>query len=186
MSSFCLLGEDAEIVKSLMYSANGLSMFGTVMVLITYIMIPKLRKNWLMRYIAYLNISNLFLAVMEMLIFYYVSTKVNQETQSFKTTYFVLYCSIYSTFIWPLILAINLYQIIAKRNNNLSRYEPFCLFIGFVAPIIIAFILNCFGLIHFASMRFKIIEFGIPEILIGFFSLLTYIKLITYLAGVFY
>ena len=122
MNSFCSSEEETKIIKYLVYSTNGLSIFGALMVLITYIIVPRLRRNWLMRYLAYLNISNLFYGALQILIFLEISTNTIQ-IQSLKFTNLVLSCCTYSSSIWPLILAINLYQIVVKHNNNLSRYE---------------------------------------------------------------
>ena len=177
MNSFCLSEQETKIIKYLVYSTNGLSIFGAIMVLITYIIVPKLRRNWLMRYLAYLNISNLFYGALQILMFLAISTNTIQ-TQSITFINLVLSCCTYSSSIWPLILAINLYQIVAKRNNNLSTYEFIYLFFGFIIPIIIVFILNCFGLIQLKNPVFGIIDYLIPLILIIIFSLLTYIKLI--------
>ena len=176
MSLFCLSQEEEQIIKICIYSANGLSIFGAIMVLLTYIIIPKLLKNWLMRYLAYLNISNLFFGVTAILVFYYTSINQIEATLFSRIIYLAFYCFTYSSIIWALILAINLYQIVAKHNNNLSKYEPLWLFIGFVIPIIIVLTLKYFELIQFHS-NLRVIELEIPVILIAFFSLLTYIKL---------
>ena len=126
MSIFCQ-SDLGEIVPSLIYSTNGLSIFGSTMVLLTYILLPKLRKNWFMRYLAYLNTSNLFYEVSSILLYYDIFTNQSNPQNQLSTSIFIVYAiSRYSSFIWPLILAFTLYQIIvAKRSNNLSRYEFF-------------------------------------------------------------
>ena len=124
MSIFCSSELEGKIIQSLIYSANGLSIFGSIMVLTTYIFLPKLRENRSRRFLAYLNISNLAYGVVSTLVFgdIFINQSIPQN-QSFKALLFISYCSRYSSFIWPLILAIILYQTIIKRSNNLSRYE---------------------------------------------------------------
>ena len=180
MSVFCPSYLE-ETIPFLVYSINGLSVFGSIMVLTEYILIHKIRENWLMRNLAYLNISNLFFGASA--IFVYYDIFMNQtipQNQLFNVIFAVHTISRYSSFIWPLILAINLYQIIvAKRSNNLSRYECFWLLIGFVIPILIISILKCFGQIQFEqSLAPTLINFIIPVVLIIFFTLLAYIKFI--------
>ena len=176
--SICCLSEQEEMIQALIYSTNGLSIFGSFMVILTYFFLPKLRENRSRRFLAYLNISNLLYGVAE--VFIYQDIFINQsipQNPSFKAIFFASYCFRYTTFIWPLILAINLYQIVAKRNNNLTRYEFLWLFIGFVIPIMIVFTLNCFGLIQFhQSITVIITQYIIPIILMVFFILSAYFK----------
>ena len=180
MSTSCLVLEDlGELIPYLIYSINGLSIVGAIMVLITYILFPKLRENWFMRYLAYLNISNLFFGASSIFIYYNIFTEQSiPQTQVFTAIFLVHSIFRYSSFIWPLILAITLYQIIlAKRSNNLSHYELFWLFIGFFIPIIIVLTLYCFGLIPFyEKIAVTIIEIIIPEMLMILFTFLAYVK----------
>ena len=165
-----------EIFPWLIYLTNGLSAFGSIMVLMTYVLLPKLRSNWLMRYLAYLNISNLFYGIMTIIVYHDI---FNDHYQSFTASFFILFCFKYSSLIWPLILVINLYQMVAKRKNNLSYYEFLWLFIGFALPTITVYIMNHFGLIQFhQSLDINIIQYIIPVILMVSASLLTYVKLI--------
>ena len=124
MSIFCSSELEEKIIQSLIYSTNGLSIFGSIMVLTTYIFLPKLRQNRSRRFLAYLNISNLLYGIISTLVFgdIFINQGIPQN-QSFKALLFISYCSRYSSFIWPLILSIILYQTIVKRNHNLSRYE---------------------------------------------------------------
>ena len=181
MSIFCLSSSSdlMEIIPNLVYLTNGSSIFGSIMVLLLYILLPKLRKHWFMRYLAYLNISNLCVGVTSMLLSFDIFiNQIIPQNQSFISIYVVFFSFRYSSFIWPLIVVVNLYQIIvAKRSNNLSHYELFWLVIGFVIPIIVVFILSCFGLIQFKqNLTLIIIEFIIPIIFLEFFTLLTIIK----------
>ena len=165
-----------EIFPWLIYLTNGLSAFGSLLVLMTYVLLPKLRSNWLMRYLAYLNISNLFYGITTILVYHDI---FNDNYQSFTASFFILFCFKYSSLIWPLILVINLYQIVAKRKNNLSHHELLCLFIGFIIPAITVFSMNHFGLIQFhQSLDISIIQYTIPVISMISVSLLTYVKLI--------
>ena len=179
MSIFCSSGEQ-NYIELFLYSANGLSVFGSVMVLMTYIMLPKLLNNKSRRLLAYLNLSNLFYGAIEIFLYHSIFTEQNiPQDQSFVVFLFVIYCFKYSTYLWPLILAINLYQIVAKYDNNLSHLEFLWLFIGFIFPIIIVFIMKCFGLVQFhETLIITTMQYIIPVIFIAFFILLTYIKLI--------
>ena len=179
MSIFCS-PDVGKIIPFLFYSTTGLSIFASILVLITSILLSKLRNNWFMRYLAYLNLSNLFNTFAVTLLYHDIFiTQSIPQNESFIVIHLAFFCSRYSSFIWPLILAINLYQmIVAKRSNNLSRYEFFWLFIGFVIPIIVVFILNCFGLIQFQqNFTLIFIEIVIPIVLMIFFTFFAYIKL---------
>ena len=165
-------GENMEIIGILLYSTNGFSIFCSTMVLISYIILPKLFKNWLMRYLAYLNITNLFFGVISIL---YANILITRQSPG--NLFFYIYFSIrFSSLIWPLIIAIKLYQII-KWNNTLSQYEPLFVIIGFLGPIIITCILWLFGLNN-ESLLVKVIVLLIQVFLMIFFTLLTYIKMI--------
>ena len=180
MVIICSPKEDKEIIQILYYSTNGLSTICSIMVLMAYVLLPNLRNNWLMRYLAYLNISNLFFGIISIIYVYYeIFLNQSTPTPQFSTALFSAYfCFNYSSLIWPLILAINLYQIVAKRNNNLSRYEFHCLFIGFIIPIIISLILGSSGFINTSSDFNEAIIYLIPVILMVIVSLMTYIQLI--------
>ena len=186
MELFCSSDEE-EIVPYLIYSTNGFSLFGSVMVLMTYIILPKLRKNWLMRYLAYLNISNFGFEITAILVYHNIFKHQNIDPNLLSSPLISVYfCFRYSSFLWPLILAINLYQIVAKRNKNLALYEFIWLFIGFGIPIIVVIILKNYGLILFyQNPIILIIEVIIPVTFMVFFSLLAYFKLMKSLKFVF-
>ena len=179
MTTFCPPDLE-ETIPFLAYSINGLSIFGSIMVLMTYILIPKIRENWLMRNLVYLNLSNLCFGASSMFVYYeHFHQLISPQAILPQVVIWLYFCFKYSAIIWPLILAINLYQIIAKHNDNLPRFELLWVFIGFVIPIIIVITLKSFELIQFQqNLTFTIIEFIIPTFLLVFFTLLTYIKFI--------
>ena len=178
MSLFCSSGDLEGIIKSLIYSTNGLSILGSIMVLMTYILLTKLRKTSSRRYLAYLNISNLLYGITALLVYQDIFKNESiPQSQYFSDSYFVLYSLRYCSFLWPLILAINFYQIVATNKNNTSRYEFIWLLVGFVVPFITVFILNYFGLIQFhQSLTVTIIQYITPVVFILFFILLAYVK----------
>ena len=137
MSDLCTSeAASSNIINIIYYSENAFSLLGSAIVLLTYIILPKLRKTCSMRYIAYLNIANLYFGIASILIYYFNDFNIYQ-TDFNQCLGFIFFYFYYSTLIWPLIFAINLYQIVEKHKSNISRYEIHYLCIGFVVPLIL-------------------------------------------------
>jgi len=119
--------------------ASILSLITSSMVLASYAILPNLRKNQNLRYIAYLTLANVLLSITSL-----IGIKISMASMSQNTIYVIYFLVDYTgtTLIaWAIIFVINVYNIISNQSANWVTNERLILVIGYGLTIPVASLL---------------------------------------------
>jgi len=121
-----------------------LSLVASLAVITSYAFLPNLRKNQNFRYIGYLSLANVVLAISLVIHMQYdVQIQITIYSIPLEIFFFMLGYSEGSLVFWALIFAFNIYNIINNKGiwTAWVSNEKLCLVIGFILPIPLGIIL---------------------------------------------
>ena len=155
--------------------ASSISIFASLIVLITFAFVPPIHKNVNLRYIAYMIISSLIYNISS--VFQSVILLNDSDNQiPLYLTYFIWY-GLYSSILWGIIFAINLKNIIQNKPLDMRRSEFYNLMVGYGSPLTITIICSLYNDQQPNTILSLLIFHYVPEILAILAIIGVYIKI---------
>ena len=125
---------DAQSMNIANISAHIISFISALCVLITYCIIPNLKKNLLQRFVAYLNISNFLWNIGSILIIIGKYYDFNCDLIQIFSLIGIFGWS--TANIWSFLFSLNIYWML-KGNQNLKKYEIYALIFNYVIMLLV-------------------------------------------------
>ena len=168
------------------FTTSSISCLSTLLVLITYYILPNLRQHWTMRFIGYLIIAN-FLYSLSMLTsgIFLLNQYDNSILNEIVGIYLIPTFSI-SSILWASVFGLKLYFVVVQHRLHSKEDEIIALLTGFGLPNILTIIWMSFkwpqtyldseGNEDF--IEYKVFYCYVPSAIILIISVLSYIRII--------